>query len=88
MNDNMQEFIIKPSKVWRALYVNRIWFVVFGILAVAGIYVGYLLFGGNSVEVLLRLQAQKRYLVQNTQLIEVENARLQKQIFELRGLKP
>lgn len=88
MNDDVQEFIIKPSRVWRTLYVNRAWFVVFGILAGIGIYLGYLLFGANSVEVLLRLHAQKKYLVQNTQLIEAENARLQKQIFELRGLKP
>lgn len=88
MSDDAQEFIIKPSRVWRTLYVNRVWFVVFGIPAGVGIYLGYLLFGANSVEVLLRLHAQKRYLVQNTQLIEAENARLQKQIFELRGLKP
>lgn len=88
MNEHAQEFIIKPSRVWRALYVNRIWFVIFGILAGVGIYLGYLLFGANSVEVLLRLHAQKKHLVQNTQLIEAENARLQKQIFELRGLKP
>ena len=46
---------------------------------------GLLLFGNNSVEVLLRLRAQKAHLIEEAQIIELQNARLQKQIFDLKG---
>lgn len=82
------DLFIKPSRIWRGIYTNRVWLIVFGVIALLGVYMGYLLFGSNSVEVLLRLESQKHHLEQNAQIIEDENAQLQKQIFELRGLKP
>lgn len=88
MSLDTQELLAKPSKLTRFFYTNRVWLVVFGVLALVGLYVGYLLFGSNSVEVLMRLEAQKKRLVQEAKGIEEQNARLQKQIFELRGLKP
>ena len=83
-----QEFLEKTSRLWRLVYVNRVWLVVFGVMLGAGLYLGYLLFGNNSVEVLVRLKAQKNTLVNNSKMIEEQNANLQKQIFEIRGLKP
>lgn len=80
-----QELLDKPSKIWRLLYLNRIWLIIFGIVIVAGVYMGYLLFGNNSVEVLLRLQSQKTHLKEEAQKIEEQNALLQRQIFELKG---
>lgn len=80
-----QDLFEKPSRLWRLLYVNRVWLIIFGILVVLGVYVGYLLFGNNSVEVLLRLQSQKNHLIKEAQKIEEQNARLQRQIFELKG---
>lgn len=80
-----QDLFEKPSRLWRLLYVNRVWLIIFGILVVLGVYVGYLLFGNNSVEVLLRLQSQKNHLIKEAQKIEAQNARLQRQIFELKG---
>ncbi|WP_034361554.1 hypothetical protein [Helicobacter japonicus] len=80
-----QDLFEKPSRLWRLLYVNRVWLIIFGILIVLGVYVGYLLFGNNSVEVLLRLQSQKNHLIKEAQKIEAQNARLQRQIFELKG---
>ena len=80
-----QDLFEKPSRLWRLLYVNRVWLIIFGILIVLGVYVGYLLFGNNYVEVLLRLQSQKNHLIKEAQKIEAQNARLQRQIFELKG---
>ena len=83
-----EELLDKPQKITRFFYTNRIWFIVFGLIAGVGLYVGYLLFGSNSLEVLLKLKAQKTHLIQDAQNIEEQNALLQKQIFELRELKP
>lgn len=83
-----QELLDKGSKLWRIVYTHRVWFVLFGILVGIGLYLGYLLFGNNSVEVLVRLKAQKNALVNDSKMIEEQNANLQKQIFEIRGLKP
>ncbi|AAP77227.1 hypothetical protein [Helicobacter hepaticus] len=88
MRKQTQELLEKPSKLWRFFYINRVWLIVFGLLLVTGLYLGYLLFGSNSVEVLLRLQSQKKHLLQEAQVIEAQNAHLQKQIFELKELKP
>ncbi len=88
MRTQTQELLEKPSKLWRFFYINRVWLIVFGLLLVTGLYLGYLLFGSNSVEVLLRLQSQKKHLLQEAQVIEAQNAHLQKQIFELKELKP
>lgn len=85
MTSMQQDLFEKPSRLWRLLYVNRVWLIIFGILVVLGVYVGYLLFGNNSVEVLLRLQSQKNHLIKEAQKIEAQNARLQRQIFELKG---
>lgn len=83
-----EELLEKSSKLWRLVYTNRVWFVLFGVLVGIGLYLGYLLFGNNSVEVLVRLKAQKNALINNSKMIEEQNANLQKQIFEIRGLKP
>ncbi len=83
-----EELLEKSSKLWRLAYTRRVWFVLFGILVGIGLYLGYLLFGNNSVEVLVRLKAQKNALINDSKMIETQNANLQKQIFEIRGLKP
>lgn len=88
MMSETQELLEKTSRLWRVIYTNRVWFVFFGVVLVVGLYMGYLLFGNNSVEVLVRLKAQKNALIHEAQVIEGQNANLQRQIFELRGLKP
>lgn len=82
-----EELLEKPSKIRRWLYVNRVWFITFFAISAFGLYAGYLLFGSNSLEVLLRLNAQKSYLQEQTQKIEAQNAHLQKQIFELKDFR-
>lgn len=66
---------------------NKKWLGIIALLLCFGLYLGYLLFGNNSLEVLLKLQSKQRYLQEQAQIIEAQNAALQKQIFELRELK-
>ncbi len=53
-----------------------------------GIYVGDLLFGKNSLEVLLNLQEKKTVFKQEIKKYKKENAALQKDYFELLQLEP
>lgn len=55
---------------------------------VLGIYVGNTLFGERSLENLIKLQNTKEYLENQIKSLQIENARLQKEHFELLGLEP
>ena len=57
-------------------------------VALMGIYIGNLLFGANSLEVLLHLKSHEQSLKQRVEQLQRENARLQKEYFELKGLEP
>ncbi|WP_331774864.1 septum formation initiator [Sulfurospirillum sp. 1612] len=64
--------------------------VVLLLLAVIvfGVYVGNVLFGKSSLEVLLGLQESRDTLKANVRAIKAENALLQKDYFELKQLEP
>ncbi|WP_200762820.1 FtsB family cell division protein [Nitrosophilus alvini] len=68
------------------------WFLkIFGaVVAVVllGLYIGTLLFGKNSVEVLFELQEQEKLLKKEVNRLKQENAKLQKEYFELKQLEP
>ncbi len=51
-----------------------------------GIYLGILLFGNNSLEVLLGLEEYEGYLQKEVNSLKNENANLQKSYFELKEL--
>ena len=53
-----------------------------------GLYVGDLLYGKNSLEVLLSLQDKKELFQSKIQKYKKENAKLQKEYFELLQLEP
>ncbi|MDD3342341.1 MAG: septum formation initiator [Sulfurospirillaceae bacterium] len=53
-----------------------------------GIYIGDVLFGKSSLDVLLNLQEDKDTLSAKIQSLKEENAVLQKEFFELRQLDP
>ena len=53
-----------------------------------GLYVGDLLFGKNSLEVLLNLQDKREMLSSRIKKYKRENAVLQKEYFELLQLEP
>ncbi len=53
-----------------------------------GIYIGDMLFGRSSLDVLLELQMQKEGLQKQVIYLENQNAKLQKEYFELKQLDP
>ncbi len=53
-----------------------------------GLYIGDVLFGKSSLDVLLNLQADKDTLTGKIKNLKDENAVLQKEYFELRQLDP
>ena len=58
------------------------------LVCIAGIYFGNLLFGSNSLSVLLTLQNKKNQMQEEVKHVMKENAELQKELFELKGLEP
>jgi cell division protein FtsB len=54
----------------------------------AALFIGELLFGKNSLEVYQNLKKDKNIISQKITNITNENAHLQKQYFELKGLMP
>ena len=83
LNEFENEEIKKSEKTF---YVK----IFLSLLAVIflGIYVGDLLFGKSSLEVLLDLQEGRGSLKQNIKIIKQKNALLQKEYFELKQLEP
>ncbi|PAF45019.1 hypothetical protein [Helicobacter sp. 11S02596-1] len=78
----------KYAQLIRAIYVNRAMIISFLALILMGAYTGYLLFGNNSLEVLISVKEKRTSLQENVQKLQYENAKLQKQLFELKGLEP
>jgi len=56
------------------------------VVLLLGIYIGILLFGDNSLEVLLQLEEYETYLQDEIKSLKSENASLQKEYFELKEL--
>ncbi len=75
----------------KSVYKNRLFLkmTALGIVVILfAIYVGNVLFGKSSLDVLLNLQAQKEHLQKEVIELKEENAALQKQYFELKQLDP
>ena len=70
--------------LFRSLKVLTLVAVVIGF----GLYIGDVLFGKSSLDVLLNLQADKDTLITKIKSLKEENAVLQKEYFELRQLDP
>lgn len=58
------------------------------IVVFSGIYIGIILFGENSLEVLLNLEEYESFLKEEVSKLKEENAALQKELFELNELDP
>jgi cell division protein FtsB len=61
-------------------------FVLFFIIVLLGVYVGVLLYGTNSLEVLFGLQDYENYLQDEIVKLKAENASLQREYFELKEI--
>ena len=66
----------------KALLVTAIGILLFGI------YVGILIYGENSLTVLNQLKEKKQVLIEEKNVLNTENQRLQKEYFELKQLEP
>ncbi len=51
-----------------------------------GVYIGIILYGKNSINVLLRLQTYESTLVDEIATLKHQNAKLQKEYFELKEI--
>jgi len=67
---------------WFGFSLRSLFLIIVGIF-LFGFYVGVLLFGENSLEVLNGLYREKAELLQEKHRLQSENQRLQKQYFEL-----
>lgn len=76
---------ILQKRSWQAQFVR--YFIGFLAVVLVSVYIGILLFGTNSVEVLLELENQEKRLQRSIEYLKMENARLQREYFELRELE-
>ncbi len=58
------------------------------LIIILAMYLNILLFGDNSLEVLLKLEEYEEYLSHEIDSYKSENAALQKEYFELKELEP
>ena len=61
-------------------------FALFGVVIALGIYLGVLLYGTNSLEILFGLQDYENYLQDEVYRLKDENAELQREYFELKEI--
>jgi len=61
-------------------------FFLFFLVVTLGVYLGILLYGTNSLEILLGLQDYEVYLQDEVSRLKLENAELQREYFELREI--
>ncbi|WP_457749384.1 hypothetical protein [Sulfurimonas sp.] len=61
-------------------------FLLFALVILLGIYLGVLLYGTNSLEVLFGLQDYENYLQNEVVHLKKENAELQREYFELKEI--
>jgi len=59
---------------------------LFSIVVLLGIYLGVLLYGTNSIEVLFGLQDYDAYLQDEVDKLKIQNAELQREYFELKEI--
>ncbi|WP_456451207.1 septum formation initiator [Hydrogenimonas sp.] len=75
-----------PLSLW-GIPLRRILLALAAVIAL-GIYAGVLLFGPNSLTVLLGLEEQRAAYERHIEILKKKNAALQKEYFELKQLEP
>ena len=89
MSELLEEFediTQKESARGGSFYFKILTLIV--VVAGFGIYVGDMLFGKSSLDVLLNLQTVKENFQKNVDSLKEKNAILQKEYFELKDLDP
>lgn len=76
-------------KSWPEKYLGLSWgkiAMIATLVIIAGVYIGLLLFGDNSLEAYIQLQEYEEALKSEVVKIKEENALMQKEYFELKEL--
>jgi len=73
------------TQKYLGLTLGKFFLFVF-LITLLGIYVGILLYGTNSVEVLFGLEDYENYLQDEVVRLKHENAELQREYFELKEI--
>ena len=84
----MQELYQQPSRFKRWIQINKTFLIIAAVLVALLSYSTFLLFGNASLYTLLSLRKQQEKLLQEVDLLQKQNAKIQKDIFELKGLEP
>ncbi|NLC27209.1 MAG: septum formation initiator [Campylobacteraceae bacterium] len=88
MSEILKEYEVKPER-WAFTRSFTFKILVASCVVIGfGIYLGIVLFGPSSLDVLLGLQADKALLEKRAESLKKENATLQKTYFELKQLDP
>ena len=87
MSKILNEFEKDGIKKGETAFYIKIFILILAVI-LFGVYVGDVLFGKSSLEVLLDLQESRDNLKQNVKIIKEKNALLQKEYFELKQLEP
>ena len=73
------------TQKYLGLSLKKFFFLLFIVVAL-GIYLGVLLYGTNSLEILFGLQDYESYLQSEVNSLKQENAELQREYFELKEI--
>ncbi|MGD9718376.1 MAG: hypothetical protein AB7U24_03975 [Sulfurimonadaceae bacterium] len=87
-NEELYEEIDRSQSVtqrYLGLSIGKFLFLL-GVVLFLGVYIGILLYGTNSVEVLLGLEDYETFLQDEIVRLKNENAMLQKEYFELKEI--
>lgn len=86
MKEDLEELFTQEKEKPLKRILKMAW--PLGAVACVGIYVYFLVFGDNSIEVYSKLTKEKQQIEKQVISLQNENVELQKVIFELRGLEP
>ena len=73
------------TQKYLGLSLNKFFFLLFIVVAL-GVYLGVLLYGTSSLEILFGLQEYDAYLQGEVSRLKLENAELQREYFELKEI--
>lgn len=89
LDEELSEYKAQPrGDIWA--FLKQILVFIFSVVFVIllGIYMGNVLFGRRSLEVLQNLQKEKAFLYRDVERLKSENAELQKRYLEYKSLDP
>ena len=87
-NEELYEEIDTTESItqkYLGLSLGKFFFLLFLVVAL-GVYLGVLLYGTSSLEILFGLQEYDAYLQDEVSRLKLENAELQREYFELKEI--